>query len=132
MSATAALERVARDWVEAYNAGDYARLRELLADDFVLEDVGTGLVRDGADSFVANIKDLAEVAAPGRRVNFDAVHVAGDTLVCEGGWTGTFAVEKWGNAPGTKRTYRACTILHTRAGRITRFVDYACVVPNES
>ena len=43
---------VARESVECYNAGDFNRLRSLLAEDFYEEEVGTQRRLDGADARV--------------------------------------------------------------------------------
>jgi hypothetical protein len=112
MASRQEMEAIARSWVEAYNDKDYERLADLLAPELVLEDVGMGLLLN-------------------RRLTFDRIHVDGDTVICEGGWSGTFLVEKWGNPPGTKHSHRSCTILRTRDGCITSFTDYTCGDKNE-
>ena len=122
---------IAHSWVEAYNGKDYDRMGELLAPDMILEDVGMGLVLEGGQTFVDGIKEVAETAAPDRRLTFNTVYADGETLICEGSWSGTFLVEKWGNPPGTKHTHRSCTVLKTRDGQIIRFTDYTCADTSE-
>ena len=46
-------EDVARESIECYSAGDFDRLRSLLADDFYEEELGTQRRLEGADARVA-------------------------------------------------------------------------------
>lgn len=117
---------LAQSWVEAYNARDYDRLKEIFADDFILNDIGLDLVLEGPQTFVDGIKDVAENAIPDRRFTPERIFAADDTAVIEGSWKGTVQIEKWGLPPGSVRSHRSCTLLDVRDGRIARMTDYTC------
>lgn len=117
---------VANSWIDAYNSKDYVRLREIFADNFVLNDIGLDLVLEGPQTFVDGIKDVAENAIPDRHFTPARILVAGDTAVIEGHWLGTVQVEKWGLPPGSVRSHHSCTLLDVDNGRITRMTDYTC------
>ncbi len=117
---------VAQSWVEAYNGKDYDRLQELLADDFVLRDLGLGLTLEGGQAFVNGIREVAERDIPDRSITPKRYLVDGDTAVIEGSWQGTVQVERWGLSPGSVRRHTSCTVLDVRDGQIVRMTDYTC------
>jgi ketosteroid isomerase-like protein len=121
-----AVRRIAESWVDAYNRKDYAQLRTILADDFVLTDHGLGLTLTGGEKFVDGIRAVAETDIPDRRLTALRVMAEGDTAIIEGSWRGTVQVERWGLQPGSIRRHKSCTLLDIRDGKIIRMTDYTC------
>lgn len=120
------IRRIAASWLDAYNNKDYGRLRDILADDFVLTDHGLGLTLKGGKNFVEGIREVAETDIPDRRMTAERVMVDGETAIIEGTWRGTVKVERWGLSPGSVRRHKSCTLLDIRDGQIIRMTDYTC------
>lgn len=120
------VRQIAESWVDAYNRKDYGRLKEILADDFVLTDHGLGLTLEGGENFVEGIRGVAETDIPDRRLTPTRFMVDGDTAIVEGSWHGTVEVERWGLPPGSVRRHKSCTLLDIRDGQIIRMTDYTC------
>jgi hypothetical protein len=81
-------EDVARESIECYNAGDFDRLRSLLADDFYEEEVGTQRRIEGADARVAAAQAWKQ-AFPDEQGTITGAYSSGNTVVIELTWEGT-------------------------------------------
>jgi steroid delta-isomerase-like uncharacterized protein len=81
-------EDVAREGIESYNAGDFDRLRSLLADDFYEEELATQRRLEGADARVEAAQAWKR-AFPDEQGTITAVYTSGNTVALELTWEGT-------------------------------------------
>ena len=81
-------EDVARESVECYNAGDFDRLRSLLADDFYEEELATQRRLEGADARVAAAQSWKR-AFPDEQGTITGTYASGNTVAVELTWEGT-------------------------------------------
>jgi steroid delta-isomerase-like uncharacterized protein len=81
-------EEVARESVESYNAGDFDRMRSLLADDFYEEELATERRLEGADARIEAAQVWKE-AFPDERGTITAAYTNGNTVAIELTWEGT-------------------------------------------
>jgi steroid delta-isomerase-like uncharacterized protein len=81
-------EDVARESVESYNAGDFDRLRSLLADDFYEEELATQRRLEGADARVEAAQTWKR-AFPDERGTITGAYTSGNTVAIELTWEGT-------------------------------------------
>jgi steroid delta-isomerase-like uncharacterized protein len=81
-------EDVARESVEAYNAGDFDRLRSLLADDFYEEELATQRRLEGADARVEAARAWKQ-AFPDEHGTITGAYTRGNTVALELTWVGT-------------------------------------------
>ena len=81
-------EDVARESVECYSAGDFDRLRSLLADDFYEEELATQRRLEGADARVEAAQTWKR-AFPDEHGTITGVYTSGNTLAIELTWEGT-------------------------------------------
>lgn len=82
------LERLARDSIDAFNRDDWGRLRELVADDYLYEETGTGQVTRGGDELIAALTAW-KTAVPDATGEVTRVLADGTTTAVEVLWTGT-------------------------------------------
>ena len=81
-------EDVARESVECYSAGDFDRLRSLLADDFYEEELATQRRLEGADARVKTVQGWKR-AFPDEHGTITGVYTSGNTVAIEVTWEGT-------------------------------------------
>ena len=81
-------EDVARESVECYNAGDFDRLRSLLADDFYEEELGTQRRLEGADARVEAAQAWKQTF-PDEHGTITGAYTSGNTVAIELTWEGT-------------------------------------------
>ena len=81
-------EDVARESVECYSAGDFDRLRSLLADDFYEEELATQRRLEGADARVETVRGWKQ-AFPDEHGTITGVYTSGKTVALEVTWEGT-------------------------------------------
>jgi steroid delta-isomerase-like uncharacterized protein len=81
-------EDVARESIECYNAGDFDRLRSLLADDFYEEELATQRRLEGADARVGAAQSWKQ-AFPDERGTITGAYPSGNTVAIELTWEGT-------------------------------------------
>ncbi len=79
---------LAREGVEAFNAGDWDRLRELLADDCVFEELATGRRMHGPDETIDVLASWKR-GFPDARGTVTNVVPSGDHVALEITWEGT-------------------------------------------
>jgi SnoaL-like domain len=75
-------EDVARESIERYSAGDFDRLRSLLADDFYEEELATQRRLEGADARVEAAQAWKQ-AFPGEHGTITAAYTNGNTVAIE-------------------------------------------------
>ena len=81
-------EDVARESIESYNAGDFDRLRSLLADDFYEEELATQRRLEGADARVEAAQAWKQTF-PDERGTITGAYTSGNTVAIELTWEGT-------------------------------------------
>ena len=81
-------EDAARESIECYNAGDFDRLRSLLADDFYEEELATKRRLEGADARVEAARAWKR-SFPDEHGTITGVYTSGDTVAIELTWEGT-------------------------------------------
>ena len=78
----------ARENVEAFNAGDWQRLKAALAPDVIYDEVGSQRRLQGADQFVEAYQGW-KLAGPDCKGTISNALASGNTVVIEVHWTGT-------------------------------------------
>jgi steroid delta-isomerase-like uncharacterized protein len=81
-------EDVAREGIDCYNAGDFDRLRSLLADDFYEEELATQRRLEGADARIEAAQGWKR-AFPDEHGTITGVYSSGNTVALELTWKGT-------------------------------------------
>ena len=116
-------ESVARESIESYNAGDFDRLRSLLADDFYEEEIGTQRRIDGADARVKAAQGWKR-AFPDEQGTITGTFTSGNTAVIELTWEGTqsgpIAMPDGKELPPSNRrtTLKAVEVIEVEGGKI--------------
>jgi steroid delta-isomerase-like uncharacterized protein len=81
-------EEVARESIESYNAGDFDRLRSLLADDFYEEELATQRRLEGADARIEAAQTWKRTF-PDEHGTITGAYTSGNTVAIELTWEGT-------------------------------------------
>lgn len=120
---------LARDMIDAFNAGDRERFRASLAPDAVEREHATRTTVNGADAAVAH--DFAwKEAFPDARGEVTAAIAEGARVALQITWTGTHEGELRGPggsavpATGRSVTVPACMVLEVRDGAIASSDHY--------
>jgi steroid delta-isomerase-like uncharacterized protein len=114
---------VARESIECFNAGDFDRLRSLLADDSYEEEFSTQRRLDGVDTQVDAARGWKE-AFPDGRGTVHAAYVDGNTVTLELTWEGTqsgpMRTPDGGELPASNRrgSVNACQVMEIEDGKI--------------
>jgi steroid delta-isomerase-like uncharacterized protein len=114
---------VARESIECFGAGDFDRLRSLLADDSYEEEYATQRHLQGADAQVDASRGWKE-AFPDGRGTVRGACVDGDTVTLEITWegtqTGAMHTPDGRELPPTNRgvTVQACQVMEIGDGKI--------------
>lgn len=121
-------ERIVRQYLEAFNARDWAAQAALLADDVVMEVPGTGERYEGREAVSASERAWTDAFADGR-VDLDHLAAGGDVVVAEYTGTGTHTGPLPGPdgeiAPtGRSGSLRLCDVITIRDGRIVAIREY--------
>jgi steroid delta-isomerase-like uncharacterized protein len=82
------LVKVAREQVDAFNSGDWERVRTGLASDSHFDEIGTGRKFDGPEKIVELFKGWKQ-AFPDAAGTVTSALASGDTAVLEVTWKGT-------------------------------------------
>ncbi len=80
--------RIARENIEAFNAGDWRRVRATLAPDSVYDEVGTQRRLQGADEIVQALQGWKQ-AMPDAKGTITMALASGNTVTLEITWEGT-------------------------------------------
>lgn len=120
--------QVARENVEAFNAGDWERMRATLAPDAVLDEVGTQRRVEGADAIIEVTRGWKQAFSDARATVANALQ-SDDTAVLELVYEGTHdgALETpQGPIPpsGKTATVRGVMVAQVADGRIVETRDY--------
>ena len=114
---------VARESIECFNAGDFDRLRSLLADDSYEEEYSTQRRLDGVDAQVGAARGWKE-AFPDGQGTVHAAYADGDTVTLELTWEGTqsgpMRTPDGQELPPSNRrgTVKACQVMQVEDGKI--------------
>jgi steroid delta-isomerase-like uncharacterized protein len=114
---------VARESIECFNAGDFDRLRGLLADDSYEEELSTQRRLEGADAQVEAGRGW-KAAFPDGNGTIEGVHADGNTVTLELTWEGTqsgpMQTPDGSELPATNRhgKVKACQVLEVEDGKI--------------
>lgn len=97
---------VLRELAEAFNAGDWSKLRQMVSDDVVVVDIASGSeISTGADAFVRGDQNwrnaFSDFAVEILSVVGDSTHAAGD-FILRGTHTGPMPTP-WGDVAATGR-----------------------------
>ena len=111
---------LAREDIDAFNAGDFDRMRALSTDDAVYEEFATGRRIEGADAILEVNKEW-KAAFPDAHGTITDIFACGDRvamqIVWEGTQTGALPTPDGGEIPPTGKHIR------TEACQVTRVVD---------
>jgi steroid delta-isomerase-like uncharacterized protein len=116
-------EDVARESIECFNAGDFDRLRSLLADDSYEEELATQRRLEGADAQVEVAQGWKQ-AFPDGRGTVHGTYEAGNTVTIELTWEGTqsgpMRTPDGQELPPSNRrgAVKACQVIEVEDGRI--------------
>jgi len=114
---------VARESIECFTAGDFDRLRSLLADDSYEEELATQRRLEGADAQVEAARGWKE-AFPDGRGTVHGAYADGNTVTIELTWEGTQsgpmrAPDGQELPPSNRRgTVNACQVMEIEDGKI--------------
>jgi steroid delta-isomerase-like uncharacterized protein len=114
---------VARESVDCFTAGDFDRLRSLLADDSYQEEYATQRHLEGADAQVAVTRGWKE-AFPDGRGTVERAYVDGNTVTLEVTWEGTqtapMRTPDGQELPASNRhaQVKACQVMEIEDGKI--------------
>ena len=120
---------VARESIECFNAGDFERLRSLLADDSWEEELATQRRLEGADAQVEAGRGWKE-AFPDGRGSIERAYVDGNTVTLELTWEGTqsgpmLSPDGQELPPSNRRgTVKACQVVEVEDGKIVTTRHY--------
>jgi steroid delta-isomerase-like uncharacterized protein len=117
-------EQVVRQFWDAFNDHDYARLAGALSEQCEWLAVPTGKVFRGPDPLVAGLREFLKPFPDGRGEILNLV-AAGDTVVVEWRVTGTHTGPLNGReATGKTFERRGCSVAEVRGGKIVGYRDY--------
>jgi steroid delta-isomerase-like uncharacterized protein len=114
---------VARESIECFNSGDFDRLRSLLADDSVEEELSTQRRLEGADAQVEAARGWKD-AFPDGHGTIQGTYADGNTVTIELTWEGTqsgaMRTPDGQELPASNRrvTVKACQVMEIEDGRI--------------
>ena len=114
---------VARESIECFGAGDFDRLRSLLADDSYEEEHATQRRLEGADAQVDAARGWKE-AFPDGRGTVEGAYVDGNTVTLEITWEGTqsgaMQTPDGQELPPSNRraNVKACQVMEIEEGKI--------------
>ena len=114
---------VARETVDAFNAGDFDRFRSLLADDSYEEELATQRRLEGADAQIEAGRAWKDAFPDGRGM-VERACVDGNTVTLEITWEGTqsgpMRTPDGGELPPSNRraTVKACQVIEIEDGKV--------------
>jgi steroid delta-isomerase-like uncharacterized protein len=120
---------VARESIECFNSGDFDRLRSLLADDSVEEELATQRRLEGADAQVDAARSWKD-AFPDGQGTIHGAYADGNTVAIELTWEGTqsgaMRTPDGQELPASNRraSVKACQVMEVEGGRITATRHY--------
>lgn len=120
------LAALAAEFIQAYNAKDFARMRELLSSTFYFQHHNRGFEITDPDEFIATLQQFASEFIPDRAFGeATRVSVAGDTVVVEQPWGATAKVDIPSMATAGERiSLDLCSVFVFDGDHITAYHDY--------
>jgi hypothetical protein len=120
------LESLAAEFVQAYNAKDFGRLRGLLSSTFYFQHHNRGFEITDPDEFVAILKQFAGDLIPDRAFGKPSrVSCAGNTVVVEQPWGATAKVDIPGmGSAGERISLDLCSVFIFDGDKIAAYHDY--------
>lgn len=107
------MEKSTREAVDAFNRSDWDRTRELLADEVVYEEIGTGSRLEGAEAMLDGLQAWKS-AVPDATGEIIRILSDNDTVVAEIIWRGTQSgplTSPGGTLPATGRTFEMSAVM---------------------
>ena len=122
----ARLESLAAEFVQAYNAKDFDRLRGLLSPTFYFQHHNRGFEITDPDEFVAILQQFASELIPDRAFGQPSrVSCAGNTVVVEQPWSATAKVDIPGmGSAGERISLDLCSVFIFDDDKIAAYHDY--------
>jgi steroid delta-isomerase-like uncharacterized protein len=122
------LIEIARELIDAFNAGDGPRFKKQITADSVYDEVGTQRRMTGAEAWVQTWEQW-KISLPDLKGTVTNALVSGDTVVLEVTWEGTHtrALEMPGNsipASGRRIVTRGSMVLTFEGGRVKESRHY--------
>lgn len=120
------LENLADEFVEAYNAKNFDRMREMITPNFYFHHHNRELEYKDPDEFIVVLKQFATELLPERGFGKNArVTCAGNTVVVEHPWSATPAVDIPGMGDaGETINLDLCTIMVFDGDLLAEYHDY--------
>ena len=117
--------KVVKDFIEATNSDEVDKAAFFLTDDCVYEDVALGITCRGKKEFIAFFNSV-HADFPDHKWELKSIFSAGDRVVFESVWSGTFTHSSNPERPATGKhvALKAATIMELRNGKISRVADY--------
>ncbi|HET7924690.1 MAG TPA: ester cyclase [Rhodanobacteraceae bacterium] len=116
--------RIASENVEAYNAGNWERLKAALAPDVTYDELGGQRKLQGANAFANAYQGWKEAGPDGTGTITNAVAV-GDTVLLEVTWTATNTGRFGSNPPtGKKWNVRGAQVVILEGNKIKELRQY--------
>jgi ketosteroid isomerase-like protein len=118
--------RVVEQWVDAYNAQDFAGMERLLSPDLDFQHYNRGFAFSSGSELVATLRTFAADYLPDRRFGPSLrTTVAGELVYREQRWGGTLAVDLPGFGDrGDVIDDRLLSVYTVRDGKIVEYYDY--------
>jgi steroid delta-isomerase-like uncharacterized protein len=124
---TADTERVAKDYLEAWNSHDVDKIASFFTDDGVYEDVALGVAHRGKKELKDFFKSMF-VSFPDLKIELKSTVLSstGDWTASEWVMSGTFAQSSIPGVPATGKSFsvRGASVTEYRDGKMSRNTDY--------
>jgi steroid delta-isomerase-like uncharacterized protein len=116
---------IAKRWIEAYNAKDFATLATLMDKDIRVEHHNRGALVNGAENLLAMMREFSTLLPDRRFHSVRRQFASGDTVVTELTWEGTpnADIEGFAKNGETVKLELAC-LWTVRDGRVADYHDY--------
>jgi steroid delta-isomerase-like uncharacterized protein len=116
---------VAKSWIAAYNAKDFATLKTLMADNLHVEHHNRGVCFDGAETMLSTMRQFGELLPDRRFHSIRRQFAAGENVVTEMTWEATASVDIEGFAKkGEVVKLELACVWTVRDGRVCDYHDY--------
>jgi len=121
---TGDVEKILRDYYEAWSSHDVDRIASFLADDFIYEDVPTGSRHSDIDEFKARWRAFLK-GCPDFRVQWETLFATGNMAGGEWIMSGTQTGD-WPMMPATGKSFalRGAAVIELKDGKIKRNAEY--------
>lgn len=118
------MRRLVQDWLEAWNANDAERIRQLYDKDAVLYQAPMKKRETGVEHIISRMSSLNQMSSDGV-ATIRHFYQAEDAAILETNIAGTHTGQFLGYAPTQRRfDIDTCLILRMRGGKIVEHVTY--------